>query len=191
MELKRQQFISKTANLKNTMFLGFLLLVMSVFIMPEAAKEIERCAHGTFMLDGIFYYSPDKIHSIIGAYGEKGRKLYIAVELSADFIYGIIIALFLCFLIIWSASISKNRIVRFRYFIWLPFLYLLANCMENSGIIFMLCNYPKPLYLLALATLFFSFAKFILLLACLILISWNLVIYAKTKSNPSPPINTF
>lgn len=191
MDLKRQQFIRKTANLKNTLFLGFLLLVMSVFIMPEAAKEIERCAHGTVMLDGVFYYSPKKIHNIIGAYGEKGRKLYIAVELSADFIYGVIIALFLCFLIVWSASISKNRIIRFRYFIWLPSLYLLANCMENSGVIFMLYNYPKAYYLLALATLFFSFSKLILMLACLGLVAWNLVIYVKSKSNPSPPINTF
>lgn len=173
------------------MFLSFLLLVMWVFIMPEAAKEIERCAHGTSMLDGIFYYSPSEIHRIIGAYGDKGRKLYIAVELSADFIYGIIIALFLCFLIVWSASISKSRVVRFRYFIWLPSLYLLANIMENSGIVFMLYNYPKAYYLLALSTLFFSFSKLILMLACLGLIVWNLVSYIRSKSNPIPPINTF
>ncbi len=97
-------------------------------------------------LMAFFIISPDQIYDRICAYGDKGRALYIIVEFTADFFFWIVIALFLCSLMVWSTFNSKSQIVSFNYLVWLPALLLLTNCIENTGIILMLLSYPEKCF---------------------------------------------
>ncbi len=183
MDFKKRLIIKRTASFKNTALLGFLFLIMCLFIMPEARQQVELCTHGTGLIDGKFYYTPEQINKMIAAYGEKGRNLYIAIELTADLFYSIVIALFLCSLLIWSSSISQNNSIKLKHLILLPFLFLLANFFENTCIVWMLSNHAENYFFLILATAFFSFSKLVLLTLCLCIIGWNLALFSSAKFN--------
>ena len=183
MNRKKQLIIIKTATIKNTTLFGVILLIMAFFIMPEAEREIELYANGIGRIDGVFYYLPDQIYDIIGTYGDKGRSLYIAVELTADFFNAVIIALFMGSLMIWSAFISKNKSISFDCLVWLPILLLFTDCLENTGIIWMLLDFPKRHFSLSLATSVFAFSKTMLTLACLTIAGRNMVSYSVNKLN--------
>ena len=189
MDQKKRLIIKKTATGKNTLLLGFLLLILAFFIMPEARQQIGLYAHGTGMIDSELYFSPDQAYQMIEAYSEKGRQLYIAVELTADLFYTIVTALFLCSLLIWSSSIAKNGSIKLIFLIWLPSLLLLVNCLENAAIIWMLSGFPEKYFYLALLTSFFSIAKLILILSCLCIAGWNLALYSSTKFDLGLKIN--
>ena len=175
MNRKNLLAIKKTATLKNTILFGLLLLVMGFFIMPEATSQIKQYAHETDIIDGLFYYSPEQLYDMIAAYGKKGRQLYIAVELTADLVFSIVIAAFFSSLLIWSGAKSGNKVIKINYLFFLPALSMISNWLENGGIVWMLARYPEKYFYLALATSFFTFSKWILLLLCLFIAVWNLL----------------
>ena len=141
--------------------------------MPEAKKQIKQYADETDLIDGLFCYSPVQVYEMIAAYGEKGRNLYIVVELTADLFFYIVIATFLSSLLIWSSIKSKNKSISMRQLLLLPFLSFTANCLENGGIIWMLYNYPEKYFYLALGTSLMTFLKWILLTLCICIVAWN------------------
>ena len=174
MNRKKQLIIKKTATLKNTLLLGLLFLIMAFFIMPEASKQIKQYAPQTDLIDDLFYYFPDQVFNLVEAYGEKGRKLYIVVELTADLVFSIFIAAFFSSLLVWSASRCRDNSIAIKYLLLLPFLSMLANWLENGGIIWMLSRYPEKYFFLALITSFFTFSKWMLTIICLCIAGWNL-----------------
>ncbi|GJM32507.1 MAG: hypothetical protein DHS20C18_15080 [Saprospiraceae bacterium] len=175
MNSKKLSYIKKTASLKNTLLLALLFLIMSLFIMPEATKQIKQYSHETGLIDKLLYYPPSKVYAMLSAYGERGRNLYLVVELTADMVFSIVIAAFLGFLLIWSSLKSRNFSIKMKYLLWLPVALLLANWLENGGIIWMLINFPEQYFFLALVTSFFTLSKWILILICGGIAGWNLV----------------
>ena len=175
MNRKRQLIIKKIATPQNTLLLGLLFLIMVLFIMPEATKQIKLCSFNTGLIDGIFYHTPEQVYNKIFAYGEKGRKLYVAVELTADLFLYIVIAAFLSSVLILMATKSHNKAIQFKYLFWLPASAMIANFLENGMIILMLVIFPKKYFFIAIFTSIFAFFKWFLIILCLIILFWNLV----------------
>ena len=176
-----QTFVEKTATFKNTLLLGTLCAVMECFIMPEAVREISLGRNETNLIDNTFFITPTKMYQMIGDYGEIGRKLYLAVELTADLFYSIVLTLFLGSLLIFSFKLSKSSFLHFKQVIWLSLAVLLANWMENGSIVWMLAHYPDQYFYLSLATLCFTILKWSLTFACLSISTWNLLIYFRPQ----------
>jgi len=154
--------------------LGLLYGIMAFFIIPNAKKQIKQYAHETELIDGLFFSSPDQIYEMITSYGEKGRKLYIAVEATADLVYSIVIAAFFSFFLVWSTSGSNNKKIKIKHLLLLTFLIIITNCLENGCIIWMLFHFPERFFYLAIITSFLTFIKGLAIISCLSIATWNL-----------------
>ncbi|MEO1261997.1 MAG: hypothetical protein AAFZ15_24550 [Bacteroidota bacterium] len=173
-----QSFVEETATFKNTLLFGVLCLTMALFIMPEAVREISLGgAEDAHLLDNVIFSTPARMYRMIGDYGEIGRKLYLAVELTADLFYSIVLTLFLGSLMVFSNKLCERKVFRFRQIVWLSTAVLLVNWLENGLIIWMLIHYPAKYVLLCLATSFFTALKWSLILVCQIISCWNLLNY--------------
>ncbi len=195
-----KQIIKNTATPKNTLLFGCLVLIMAFFIMPEATRQMEIYAPGTNRIDGIFYQSPEKIYNTISAYGSKCRQLYVVVEASADFIYNIVTAMFLCSMLVWSSSFSNSNSIKFKYLLILPFLSFLFGSLENVGIIWLLLDFPIKHFFLSLLVLSFAFIHLLTILTCCSISIWYLALHFIPKfaqilninnSNNSPETDSF
>jgi hypothetical protein len=183
MTRKNKLLLKRTATLKNTSLLAVLVMIMMFFIMPDANTQIRQYAPNTSIIDTLFFYFPDQLYRMISEYGSKGRSLYIAVELTVDLFFFIVIAAFLCFFLIWSSSKNYAKTLKIEFLVFLPLLLIVANCLENGGIVWMLIFYPKKFFYLALLTSFFTFLKWILIISCLGIAGWHVarIFYKKVK----------
>lgn len=175
MYAKRQTAINKAATLKNVLLLGLLYLIMTVFIMPEAEREIERSAYGMGRLQTFLFRSPGKLYEQIGSYGTEGRALYAAVEMTADICYAVVIALLLACLMLWSSSASYGKTLASKRLLALPLVSFLLTIFNSVGIAWMLTYYPVHYYLLPLIIFYFSKLNLLTVLLCTVVIGRNIV----------------
>ena len=165
----------KMASLQHSLLLALLLAIMIGFIMPEAVKEIRRYTPGVKLLDTQLFYTPAEVVDLFNRYGERGRALYIVVELTADLFLGLVIAGFLLSFLIWCHTKLSDKIIRIHYLIVLPFGLMIANSLENMGIVWMLAKYPKEFFYLALFTGLLTLIKWLLLILGFGLVTWYLL----------------
>jgi len=178
--------VQETASLKNTVLLGLLFLFVAFFILPEATKQILQYGEETNLINGKFYFSSAQIYQMLSEYGDKGRSLYLIVELTADLFFSIVSALFLGTLLIWSAFRSRNHRIKIKYLLCFPILLLLISMLENGVIVWLLYHYPLQYTLLAFTTSFLALFKWALALSCVVLASWNLLLLLFQKSGTTP-----
>ena len=166
--------LKKAASLQNTVLLGLLLLVIALFILPEATRQIKQCSPGKPLIDHLVLFQPSEVYNTISAYDKRGRSLYVAVELTADLVLWIVAAAFLCSLLIWSASKISNNTMGIKYLVFLPCSLMVINALENGCIIWMLLNFRQPLYFLIGLTAFLALLKWLLTLVCLSIVAFQL-----------------
>ena len=174
MYAKKQAAINKAATLKNVLLLGLLYLIMTVFIMSEAEREIERSAYGMGRLQTFLFRSPDKLYEQIGRYGTEGRALYGAVEMTAGICYAVVIALLLAGLMLWTSSVSHGKTVDPKRLLALPLASFLLTGFNSVGIAWMLANYPAHYHILPLIIFFFSKLNLLAVLLCTVVIGRNI-----------------
>jgi len=64
-----------------------------------------------------------------------------------------------------------------------PFTALIADLLENTGLVIMMILWPEKLLWLAAATSFFSALKWILVLATSLITATGIVVYIKRRSH--------
>lgn len=150
------------------LFLALDLLFVA-FILPNTEARLKAASGGVGPIDLQFFYTPEKVYSMIDAYGATGRAFYRTFELTGDIIYPIIYTLFFSLLLTWLFRRGFAGDSRWQRLTVLPVGALLFDLLENSCIVTMLSIYPTTPTLLAwLATSFtmikWSFAIVTLLL---------------------------
>lgn len=150
------------------LFLALDLLFVAL-ILPSTEAQMKATSGGVGPIDLQFFYTPEQVYSMVGAYGEAGRAFYRTFELTGDIIYPIIYTLFFSLLLSWLFRRGFAGASRWQRLNVLPFGALLFDLLENSCIVTMLSIYPATPTLLAwLATSFtmvkWSFAVVTLLL---------------------------
>ncbi len=196
MYAKRQAAIYKSATLKNVLLLGLLYLIMSVFIMSEAEREIERSAYGMGRLQTFLFRSPGKLYEQIGRYGTEGRALYAAMEMTAGICYAVVIALLLAALMLWSSAASPGKTLALKRLLVLPLVSFLLTVFNSVGIAWMLTYYPAHYHFLPRIIFLFSKLNLLAVLLCTGMIGRNIVCWwrlsncrftAVSTPPPSPP----
>lgn len=93
-------------------------------------------------IDLHFSYTYPEIKTLLGEYGEEGRKFYAKFEIIADTIYPIFYTLMCCALIgyTWRKYLLANP--RLSLLLAIPLLILFFDYAENVCIILLLTNYP-------------------------------------------------
>ncbi|MBI1225326.1 MAG: hypothetical protein GC192_08830 [Bacteroidetes bacterium] len=175
--------IRKTVTITNTLLIGALWLVMSLFVMPEAMRQNSLYAKGAERIGSPLRITQEEFYGIIGQYGENGRQHFVAIELTADVFFDVVSSLFLCFLMVWSFHLSKNKHLNHSYLIRLASFILIVFLLENAGMVSMILTFPDSHKVLYYLTAAFSILKIALVTISLGIIGWNLAI-SKIRKQP-------
>ena len=165
----------KWAKWKNILALFALQMLFSLVIMPSASSSD---THDIPILDLQFFYTPQRAYEIIGAYSPELRQAAAITRLTLDIIYPLVYGLMLCLLLVISfrkafpaSSPKENEIASsdyrpsrkdtFDFVIFIPWVGVLFDYLENFGLATMYLSYPTEFYLLARVTSVFTALKWI------------------------------
>jgi hypothetical protein len=166
-------------------------MLFNAVILPSQQAKIEAASGGIGPIDLQIFYTPEKVYSMVAAYGETGRADYRTFELTGDIVYPIIYTLFFALLITWlfrrgfaaNSPLQKLNVV--------PVGGWLFDLLENLSIVTMLSIYPSTPSALAWIAAIFTLVKWLFAGATILLILLGLVMALKngfkkqTTLNPS------
>jgi hypothetical protein len=157
--------LTQLATGKNIIILLVLFLLFNFLIIPAVYPQFQT-------LDMLFSYTPEKAYELISSYGEQGRQYYAVIELTLDLIYT------------FQRALPNHReLLNLSY---IPFAVMLADYLENVGIVISLLAYPQKLPLIVCLANFFTISKYILtpfeLLVAVGLIGWLIRVIRSRRS---------
>jgi hypothetical protein len=124
--------------------LAGVLVAVNAAVFPAALARIGTTAEAR-PLDLRLSYSADEAYRALAAMGEAGRRAYRVVETTVDVAYPVLYTVFLAALL---AALLRRAWPRARASAWLtivPFGALLADLLENAGIVVLLDRFPGSL----------------------------------------------
>jgi len=149
-----KNYLYKKADAKHLLICGILFIIFNILIFPYLQKRIDSTGQYP-MLDLLFGYSMERACLILEGIGEEGRSAYLFTTSAADMLYPLVYALLLSLIIAWMLKKLMLEQGVMSYLIFLPFLIMVFDFIENSAIIIMLVSFP---YLSERAVLMGSYA---------------------------------
>lgn len=161
---------------------GWLVLVFlagevffNAVVLPDQQAKLEAASGGIGPIDLQIFYTPQKVYSMISAYGEAGRLGYRNFELTGDILYPIVYTIFFALLVTWlfqrgftaDSPIQKLNVI--------PLGAWLFDLLENLSIVAMLSAYPSTPTGLAWIAAVFTLIKWMFAGATILLILIGLV----------------
>ncbi len=161
-------YLQRQALASNLLLLGALFAIMALVIMPAAVNDLKMDSGGLAPLDVEWHYGPQTAMDRVKAYGESGRERYLFIALTADLVYPLVYALFLCLLSarMWQGmqrGLSSHTVLPnwTSCLVMLPLLISLFDLLENAAIIQLLYTYPEEHVAVAQAAGIFTTFKWI------------------------------
>lgn len=147
------------ATWRNILILMGVFVVFNLVIMGPAYSRIEALSGGVGALDFLIVYRPEKAYDMIAAYGYDGRRYYATIALTLDTIFPLLSALTFGLVLarLFHRAFSREGVLHRALFV--PVSAMMADLLENAGIVTMLLSYPKRLRAIALLTSSFSTVK--------------------------------
>lgn len=175
---------------------GWLVLVFfagemffNAVILPNQQAKIEAASGGVGPIDLQLFYTPEKVYSMVAAYGEAGRASYRTFELTGDIVYPIVYTLFFALLVTWLFQRGFSRDSRMQSLNVVPLGAWLFDLFENLGIVSMLSIYPSTPAVLAWITAIFTLVKWLFAGATIILILIGLAMALKNGFKKQGALN--
>ena len=179
--------LNRLARGKIIAVVALLILPFNLFAFPKRTAILRGLSgEKSPTLDVRFSYDPATVYDWMGKLGPTGRQLYAASELSLDLAYPILYNLLLALLmatVFRRAFPSGSRLQKLPL---LPGVTLLADYLENLGVVLLLLNYPRQLPALARLASLFSSTKWVFGAASagLILLGLAALLLKKLASRP-------
>lgn len=145
-------------------------MLFNAVILPPQQANLEAASGGFGPIDLQFFYTPEKVYSMIAAYGEAGRASYRTVEMTIDIVYPIVYTLFFALLITWLFQRGFAKDSRMQKLNVVPLGAWLFDLLENIGIVSMISLYPSTPAALAWITVLFTIAKWLFFITTIVLI---------------------
>lgn len=140
-------FIQKYATWKSILILMGIMLLFEFLWFPQFLPKGENARS----LDTEIAYNAEDAYEIIGNYTGTMRQRYILGEITLDLVFPMIYTLLFSFLIFF---LFKNTTLAL-----FPFLQMIFDYLENTGIVIMLSAWPNKMMWLATTTSVFSMVK--------------------------------
>lgn len=161
------------------LLLALLFLVFVVFILPAVASP---GGESLPVLDLMLWYTPQQAYDAISQYSPQARQAAVLSHLTVDLIYPLVYGLLLSLLLVMvfrRASLRQQPQLPL-----LPWRAVIADYLENIGLVVMFLLYPSWFPLLSWITTVFTVLKWIQLGFSLLalLIGILLLVLGKWKS---------
>ncbi len=176
---KLSETLKKYANGWLVLVLLAGLLYFNAVILPNQQAKIQADSGNTPPIDLQFFYTPDKVYSMVASYGDEGRASYRLFELTGDIIYPIIYTLFLTLAMTWLFERGFSSTSEMHKYNAAPFGAWLFDLFENLGIVAMLSVYPSTPALLAWVSAIFTLVKWLFVGGSIVLLLVGLVTAAR------------
>lgn len=165
MKTRLVALFEKKANWKNVLLFFALQVFFNVVILPSMSAGDAR---NRPILDLQFFYTPAQAYAIISAYAPAVRQTAALMHLTLDIIYPLVYGTLLSLLLVltWRracASADDNLV-------FLPWLGVLFDYLENIGLASLYLAYPARLVGLAWITAALTAAKWTAVGASFVLI---------------------
>jgi len=149
----------KWATWRNILIMLGILVVFSLLVIGPAYRRITAFSGGVSAIDFLIIYQPEKAYDMIAAYGEQGRRYYATIALTLDTVFPLLLALTFSLTLapVFRRAFSREGVLHRAVFV--PVGAMVADLLENVGIVTMLLSYPKRLPAVALLTSSFSTVK--------------------------------
>lgn len=147
------------ASWRNVLLLWAVFLAFNLLIIGPAYRRIDVLSGGVGAIDFLITYRPEKAYDMIAAYGPQGRQYYATVALTLDTLFPLLSTLTfgLTLAHLFRQSFSREGVLHRALFV--PVAAMVADLLENAGIVTMLLSYPQRLRAVALLTSSFSTVK--------------------------------
>lgn len=162
--------LQKMAKPSNIGFLLLIILVFNFFLLPKLIPVNGGGSESVMPLDLQFAYTPKMAYQSISSYSDIIRKSYIIGEMTLDIVYPLFYTLFLSFSIFLIYRNKKDNNSLAIQFALVPYIILVSDFIENTGIVTMLSKYPEQLISVAWGTSYFSTLKWVTVAFCFLLI---------------------
>jgi hypothetical protein len=177
---------------RSWLWFGILAVYFALLIFVRLPDRLARRWGYTgkqpmFALDMAINYSSAEAHTILDAYGDKGRQAYLKILVLFDFLYPWV---YTNFGVVSLTTVFQRLGVGagWRKLSLLPILTGLVDWIENLGIITMLVRYPRQLAWLSRLISILTMLKFLtaiidlsLLIGSLLVLGWQRL-FAKPKA---------
>lgn len=135
-----------------------LCCVILAVIMTKGGTALEELSGGASVLDLRFRFTEAEAYSLMGTYGEEGRRLYALME-AIDMVYPIAIGTLLALVLAYVGNKALPEESPLRKLCALPLLGLTMDYLENTGTVTMALTYPERWPRLGTAAGLFNAAK--------------------------------
>ncbi len=178
--LKFSAWLNQKSRSNLLLFLLFIVTpAFSVLVFPYF-----RALYGLYdhaFLDTQFGFTPEFARAIMESYGDYGRKGVALITGIVDsvypFVYGTFLALVISRLRIANSSVKRGQLLNL-----IPFVAVVFDFIENTGILLMISIYPDQNTSIAWVTSFAGIMKWLLLGGCILIILYLLIVrYKKSK----------
>lgn len=136
-------FFWRIAGLKTFLSALVLYLFFGGYVMPTGLKTMQEMAGKPVeVLDLQFYYTEADAKAILSEYGPELLKRAAVFEVIADSLYPIVYTYLFIIMLAWlykSVAVYRPVVAHIHL---LPFVVMLADYCENTGIVRMLLTYP-------------------------------------------------
>lgn len=156
--------IQKRASLATVTALGALYALFAGALNFWGAELERRC--GGPVLDLRRSFTAEEAYAVLGAYGPDGRRLYFALEL-VDVVYPLVYTAFFALAIAYVLKRSLPPASALHKLALLPLSSVVADYLENVGILTMCATYPEPWPRLGDAAGVFNAIKWLTAAACI------------------------
>ena len=174
--------LAKLSNTLRTYANGWLVLVFlageiffNTVLLPNQQAKMEAGSGGTGPIDLQFFYTPEKVYSMVESYGDAGRSDYRTFELTGDIVYPIVYTLFFALAITWLFQRGFPGGSHMHKYNVVPFGAWFFDLLENLSIVTMLSIYPSTPALLAWTATVFTMVKWLFVVPTAILLLYGLV----------------
>ncbi len=146
------RILLRWATWRNILILWALLAAFSIVVVAPAYRRIEAFSGGTGALDLLIVYSPEKAYDMVSAYGEQGRRYYASLVPTVDSVFPLLSGLTFALTIARSFCQAFSREGVLHRALFVPVAAMVADLLENAGIVTLLLSYPRGLPVIALLT---------------------------------------
>ncbi|MCL2157246.1 MAG: hypothetical protein FWH54_04505 [Methanobrevibacter sp.] len=147
--------LNKKVTIRTTLVIDFLFFGFYIFMNSGFKLLFKGRSNNNPYIDVQSFNSPQEFYNLIHSYGPIGRLSYIQFSIGFDFIYPLIVSLFLIFAGIKVFRKISKKIIYQKIIFILAIMYFLSECIENISFMILTMNYPSQLY-----TLFFIASSF-------------------------------
>jgi hypothetical protein len=157
------QWLLRVSNGKVALISLVIFLVFTALVLPDQASKADEVSAEAGTPDLSFFYTPDDLYRMAGAYGEQGRVEYIRARFTFDLAWPVVYTFFLVTALSWILQRATSPGSRMGSLNLVPLFGAVFDYLENISTSLVMWRYPQQTAVVDWLASLFTPAKWILI----------------------------